>query len=267
MRRDLYSAALACAGILFLQACSDSKSTSGVTEGGNTGAIAGIVLDSSGNPVKNALVRLRPTSYVSNVNSTQIALLKISSTIDSAQDTLAILDAYSDQNGKYYLDSVPVGDYSLETRYVDPSTNQVLVTWRAASLMEQKPLELSPDTLRKPATVRGSIPDSLLQLGYCYVQVIGLDRIEEVDEETGDFEIDELPPGVFQIRFVTSDEKSEPARIVHLDLDEDEQEELGEVEGDEEDDEEDDISQDSSEVDTDTSAAEEEEEESEYTTG
>lgn len=232
--RAQLSAAFACAGILFLLSCSDPKST-GVTEGGNTGAIAGIIVDSSGMPVPNALVRLRAASFVKDVDTTSTALLKVATTIDSTQDSLPALDTYTNQNGEYYLDSVPVGDYSIETRYTD-SGNQVFATWRAAKLVEEKPLELSPDTLRLPATVRGTVPDSLLALGYHYVQVIGLDRIEEVDEITGAFEIEDLPPGTFRIRFITDDDENDPGRFFDLDLEEDDDEELGEVEGDEEED-------------------------------
>lgn len=232
-QRAVFSAALACAGVLFLLSCSESKKTTGVTEGGNTGAIAGIVVDSAGNPVENALVRLRAASYVKSVSGTPVALLKVSQALDSTQDSLPALDTYTNLNGEYLLDSVPVGEYSIETRYLDSSSNKVLATWRTATLLEDKPLELAPDTLRKPAIVRGIVSDTLLARGYYYVQVIGLDRIEEVNKETGAFEIDELPPGTFQIRFVTSDEKNEPARTIELKVDEDDEDELGEVEGEE----------------------------------
>lgn len=262
-RRALFSAALACAGVLFLLACSESKKSTGVTEGGNTGAFAGVVVDSAGKPVTNALVRLRPATYVKDVDTAVAALIKVGATIDSAQDTLPLLDAYTNQQGEYYLDSIPVGEYSIETRYVDDS-NKVFVTWRSASLVELAPMELAPDTLRKPATVRGIVPDSLLALGYHYVQVIGLDRIEEVDQETGEFEIKDLPPGIFRIRFVTDDDENDPARIFDLDLDEDDEEELGEVEGEEEvstDDEEEDVDDDSTSLEIEDSTEVEEEEE------
>lgn len=227
--------ALSCA--LLVLACSESKKTAGVTEGGNTGAIAGVIVDAQGAVVPSALVRLRPAGYKAPIDTTAL----LAKSVSVLNDSLPIVDVYTDKNGAYLVDSLPLGDYSIEAQYEDASTGKILAVWRSASLLQYKEVRLPADTLRGAAKLRGIVPDSLLSLGYKYVQVVGLDRIEEVDEDNGEFEFDDLPPGVFQLRFIKNEDDGEPARVLDIELEEDEDDDLGEIEDSEEESEEDEV--------------------------
>jgi hypothetical protein len=216
--------------LLILVSCDSGHKTTGVTEGGNTGAIAGLIVDSKGAPVAGALVRLRPNGYVTSVpTGSAVALMKKGLALATSPTSLPLIDTRTNANGIYHIDSLPAGKYVVEGSFYDSLLQSKTALIRAADLTTQADSLFSADTLRLTAIVRGKLPDSMLTQGYRYAQVLGLDRLIEIDTADGTFEFDDLPPGNLILRFADGTVGTVAGRLIALELLEDDEQELGEI--------------------------------------
>ena len=170
--------------------CSPLRTVGGSEIGNPTNArVTGtVVYPNGGGAATGADVRLRPKTFCKD--TTLAALLKVS-TVNA--------NTLTDQNGRFALDSVDAGDYSIEVN--DGKSNGVLIT---CSVNGESPvLTLPVDTARPTSTISGAIMAA--KNGFTvYVQIFGLDRVVRADPASGQFEVPDVPQGSYDLRIISS---------------------------------------------------------------
>ncbi|HUI91903.1 MAG TPA: DUF2341 domain-containing protein [Chitinivibrionales bacterium] len=171
------------AGACFFLHCAVNLAGS-VTEGGNV-EIAGLIVDSLGNPAAGALVSVRPRNYVKD---TGIAVL---------QRSVAV-DVVTESNGRFRIDSIEAGDYCLSA-----TKGESLAVMARFGV---PPADTFRDTLvlGRAAQISGIVVNQSALSVPIYVQVVGLDRIAKVDSASGAYQIPLVPAGDYRLQVVAS---------------------------------------------------------------
>jgi hypothetical protein len=147
-----------------------------------TNGVVGAVRYSDGSPGAGALVRLRLAAYLS------------AGTIPA--DYHHGRDARADDSGRFFIDSLDTGVYSIEVNDGD----SVAALFTAHLAVRTDTFDAGADTLRPYAVVSGVV-DTAGQSGWqLYALVAGLERRAPVDP-SGRFALADLPAGIFDLRF------------------------------------------------------------------
>lgn len=151
-------------------------------------------------PAARVRVRLRPKLFLSDTGSGTAALEDVEGTV---------LDAVTDAQGAFRMDSVRRGEYFLEIN--DSASQGLLVPCTLTG--DTSEVELEKSALRPTGIVTGSIVPPEGFSGRTYVQVYGLDRQVMADSATGAFRMDGMPAGVYTLRAVYSSPAVDPREI------------------------------------------------------
>ena len=168
----------------------------GGTQTGNP-SIAGRALDSLGNPIVQAVVFLRPDTFMTPVEN--------ASTGDLSTLTP---DAVTDSTGYFELDSVPAGNYRLETNNLSGLAKLIPVNLAT----DTSTVDLQNLTLQTTGEIKGVLPKYMRKAGY-RLRVRGLERLARADSATGKFSLANLPEGVFDCQLATVDTHYAPIEI------------------------------------------------------
>ena len=178
-----------CFGIAVFS-CSPLRAVGGSEVGNPTNArvIGTVVYPNGGGPVAQADVRLRPKSFCKDTMLAALSKILVSNT-----------NTLTDENGRFVLDSVGTGDYSIEVN--DGKSHGALI---ACSVNGESPvLTLPADTARPTSTIFGTIMAA--KNGFSvYVQIFGLDRVVRADPASGQFELPDVPQGSYALRISSS---------------------------------------------------------------
>jgi len=106
-------------------------------------------------------------------------------------------DGYIDENGRYFLNGLPEGEYVAEVRY--ENLEGALFTFE---IRGTEGTEIRPDTLEPLGSVSGEVvTDSITQ--NVFVQIRGLERIVRATPEGG-YSITGLPKGTVQLHMTST---------------------------------------------------------------
>jgi hypothetical protein len=146
-----------------------------VVDGGASGTdvgfckVLGAVTDTLGQPIAGGLVRLRPFDYI----------------VGREEEDVVKRDVYSDVEGCFIIDSVPVGHYTVECLSPDSLGETVDCVIDSLDTVAVLPSA----TLRPMASIIGnSVGEKVQGEADRSVQVIGLERSTPIDNE-GDFRL------------------------------------------------------------------------------
>ena len=171
--------------VLIQLSCTNMLSSTGSGSGtgvGNGTVVIGKVLYPDSTAVKNAVVRLRTQTYLSDTSGNPVKI---------QNDTIATLK--TDKNGEFRIDSIKTGhSYSIE---VDDHENSSMGTLYRLSLNQTSPdtVKLETRTLQRVIKIDGTIVLSGLPQN-AYIQIYGLERLGRTDS-LGNFEFSDLPVG------------------------------------------------------------------------
>ncbi len=153
-----------------------------------TNSIFGSAYYPNGSPAVGATVRLRTSSFLTNVMPrnypNQRAINK---------------NVIVDSNGGFKFDSIHTGSYAIEIN--DEDSMALLIDLEIAD--DSFMLELPADTLEEYAVASGKVDYPLGYTGDIYVQIYGLERTVIADSGTGTYKFDDLPSGEYTIRIST----------------------------------------------------------------
>jgi hypothetical protein len=173
--------------MLLLLACGRTPLTGGSGSEGEARVRGCVVYAGSALPAISTWVRLRADSFLKDTSS-------VGTTVD----------AVTDSNGRFVLDSVDTGSYSIEVN----DGNGCAVLIRCHIICDTM---LPVDTLRPTGAINGTWETLMTpQAGY-FVQVYGLDRAARVDPVLKTFFVSDVPAGTYSLRLVSSSSGS-PSR-------------------------------------------------------
>jgi hypothetical protein len=169
----------------------DPKSVAGGWTDTDTGTkISGIILREDGLPAAGALVLLRPADYLAKNPAGADSL-------GTSPSGGSVLDAQCDSTGRFRLDSVRAGRYSLEAR--DREIKGALIRFQAAE--DEARLDLSPAVTRALGSITGRVAFSDSVPGPVLVRILGLEQAVLSDPATGRFRFTHVPQGRYTLRF------------------------------------------------------------------
>ena len=141
-----------------------------------------------GTPVASASVKLRPSDY-----------LKEPADGISKRSEYSHVDTQTDSSGRFSLLDIDPIDYFIEV--LDPQkTEGVLISGRAQrdTVTDYGIVYLDP-----VGSITGTVDTvGLPENTTLYVQVFGLDRVERIDAESGDFRVEDVAAGDYTVRLV-----------------------------------------------------------------
>jgi hypothetical protein len=155
-----------------------------VTEGGNV-EIAGLIVDSTGNPTPGALVSVRPRNYVKDTTG-NVLLRSVAADVVTAGD------------GSFHIDSIVAGDYCISA-----TKGESLAVMARFGVLSADTFK---DTLvlARTAEINGIVLNQSTLAVPIYVQVVGLERIAKVDSASGAYRIPLVPAGDYKLQVVAS---------------------------------------------------------------
>jgi hypothetical protein len=109
----------------------------------------------------------------------------------------SVPDAIAGEDGRFSLDSLPMGEYLLEAR--DGDGNAVARYLSVSSRFTGLP----SDTLRRPGILEGRLERMGNVSQRAFARFYGLDRVVEADS-TGHYAVNDLPAGQYRIQGVSS---------------------------------------------------------------
>lgn len=175
VRAHVLAAALAMG--LGLQGCLDGG-------GGTETESAGILRNSDGSPAVAVRVQVRPSDYLADSERT-------------GENADRRFSTSTDNGGRFRFVDLPPGPYRLEAEDGGRGTVADFTL-----LDKDHKIALPVDTLRPHGSIYGTFaPDSNPTQGR-FVQVYGLERLIRADSVTGGFQINNLPPGTYSLRFL-----------------------------------------------------------------
>jgi hypothetical protein len=157
------------------------------------GIVMGRVLDSTGHPAGGASLRLRDRSFLADTGA------------GLPRRSALSLDAVTDADGYFKLDSLDPGGYLIEARGFNGGSALFEV-----GVVAGDSILLTPRNLGRDATVSGEIALDSGSADQGFVQIFGLDRVQRVDPATGRFTFTDLPAGIYTLKASTSSQKFDP---------------------------------------------------------
>lgn len=160
--------------------------------------VIGMAVDSSGSPATDALVRLRRSDYLSPIPG---GLAKTTARVQS--------NTVTDSNGRFSIDSVQAGTYTIEINDQHGSAAAV----RCTVLSTSTTVALGTHVLNRTCMVRGGIPPEQVAGKIWFVQIYGLERCAAAHLQTGIYSFSDVPAGQFAFRQVSTNTGVLPAVI------------------------------------------------------
>ncbi len=162
----------------------------GGSEIGNPAIVIGKVTYShTSSPVNKALVRLRPSNYLSD-----------SSYLCDSTNISKIRNLYTDALGNFKIDSVDTGQYFIEVN----DNNQYCYLYKIEVISIDTTINLPRQNLGKMCKLQGNVYYEESNLEHLSVQIYGLERLTQTDSN-GLFEFFDLPSGEFTVNVPYSD--------------------------------------------------------------
>jgi hypothetical protein len=180
------TAAVIAAGLL-ARCATPTQVAGGTTDTGNP-RVTGVALVPSEQSAVNLLVRMRSDCYVAPIPGNELH-----------KAARQVADVYTDESGKFVIDSVDTGFYTVEISGLDGFVAAVRCTVAGT----EKEADLGAQELHPPAVVTGSVPVVPGQM--LYAQIYGLERIAPIDSATGTFVFTDIPEGTYTFRIAASD--------------------------------------------------------------
>lgn len=164
--------------------CSSESPTVGV-ETTNT-LISGKVLYPSGESAAGATVKLRPTNYIASIDGSSDGY---TSSQNLLTDELGNLSIRIINEGSFYIEVNDDSAYASRFKLsIENTTNDTTIA----------------DIVLKPyAVITGTIVKSAESAESLFVQIPGMDRITNIDDE-GSFNFDDLPEGDYSLQVVSA---------------------------------------------------------------
>lgn len=167
-------------GICIVQNCSNVAGTASEVDGKY--AVRGLVVESSGKPVKGALVRIRPTGYCALLGNPPVAA-----------DTLTTSD------GHFFFDTIPVDSYTIEILQDKKYGALQQLTIHSS---DSFPVILPPITVTPTGTLTGRInlpiTDDTLRP---WIALYSVERMIQAPF-TQEFTFSDIPQGTYSLRIV-----------------------------------------------------------------
>ena len=160
----------------------------GGTDVGNPETVSGSLRLMSGGPASWIQVQLRPRAFLSNPDSLAAA--------DPSEH--AIQDGFTDTQGFFKFDSVPVGDYCI--RATDSSSHGATLLFSVDGNSDR--MMLAPATMDTTGSLSGKINyRGPPRIGFpkVIIAVYGMDRWTAAND-AGDFTLSDLPSGKYTLR-------------------------------------------------------------------
>jgi concanavalin A-like lectin/glucanase superfamily protein/uncharacterized protein DUF2341 len=204
MTRNVFFGLAAAIAALFAAHCTEHPTEVGQGGGGSEAvALVGSFEYPNHAPAALVRVRLRPKLFLSDTGSESTGLEGVKGTV---------LDAMTDSNGAFRMDSVKRGEYFLEIN--DSASRGLLLPCTLTGDTSEVTLEKA--ALQPTGMVTGSIVPPEGFPGRTYVQVYGLDRQVKADSATGAFRMDGMPAGIYTLRAVYSSPAVDPREIARV---------------------------------------------------
>jgi hypothetical protein len=176
--------------------CSSLTGDGGFGSETTNGRISGHVLLPAGSPAVGAQVTLRRSNYIADVPE------------GLGKTLLKKGDCLTDTSGRFVFDSLDTGSYFVEIN----DRRSAAVASGCSIAAERRTIDIGTNTLRVYATVLGEINIDAAPTSAWFVQVYGLERCIAIGP-TGTYTLDDLPAGVFRLRFVCSDSAVLPVTV------------------------------------------------------
>lgn len=194
MSRILYFLILSSVVTFFLNCSSSPTTADGGSSLGNGKISASVVLP-NGTPAKNASIRIRPSTYVTP--------------LDSTTDSSSLHDIITNNEGRFTITKLDTGYYTLEIHH-DSTLGKVN---KVALNLSNRDINLGTIKLDSTSIISGSVPDTSKSYR---IRVFGLEGLWIVNRN-GTFRF-RLPNGSFDIQVVETEErKSVIAKGVEVD--------------------------------------------------
>lgn len=186
---------LACCAFLF--SCTEKAPTRlGGSEIGNpTVAVTGTALYPDGSAAGGASVLLRRKDFLAEDRGTR--LLSSMSRPGLPKVSVSLANVFTDSQGRFRIDSVDAGEYRIE---INDGQSQGLILDFPVTVESRKDTVLAADSLRATSSVQGVVQWDAPPLSPFVALVYGMDRVAIVDQVTGKFAIDQLPPGAYTFK-------------------------------------------------------------------
>ncbi|MDB5048737.1 MAG: putative protein of unknown function acetylesterase [Fibrobacteres bacterium] len=185
------------AAIFSLLSCTEKGPTTvaGSEIGNPTVAVSGIALYPDGRTAGGASVLLRRQDFLAEDKGTK--LLSSMARLGQAKVSVSLANVFTDSQGRFRIDSVDAGDYRIE---INDGQSQGLVLDFPVTVKTHKDTVVHPDSLRANGTVYGMVEWDAPPLTPFVALAYGMDRVAIVDQVTGKFTIDQLPPGTYTFK-------------------------------------------------------------------
>lgn len=176
--------------------CSSLTGEGGFGSETTNGRISGHVLLPAGSPAVGAQVTMRRSDYIADMPE------GLGKTLWKKGDCL------TDSSGRFAFDSLDTGSYFVEIN----DRHTAAVAGGCSIAAGRRTIDIGPSTLRAYATVLGEINIDAAPAAAWFVQVYGLERCVAIGP-TGKYTLNNLPAGVFRLRFVCSDSAVLPVTV------------------------------------------------------
>jgi hypothetical protein len=185
------------AATLSVLSCTEKGPTTvaGSEIGNPTVAVSGIALYPDGRTAGGASVLLRRQDFLAEDKGTK--LLSSMARLGQAKVSVSLANVFTDSQGRFRIDSVDAGDYRIE---INDGQSQGLILDFPVTVKTHKDTVLHPDSLRATGAVFGTVNWDAPPLSPYVALVYGMDRVAVVDQVTGKFSIDQLPPGTYTFK-------------------------------------------------------------------
>lgn len=180
--------------ILLLAGCTERISGTG---GQTTNGITASIQYTDGKKGANIPFRVRPADYLTDISSA---------------DTGSYKNGRTDSSGILKVDSLEDGSYIIEVY----NSQGLAVAFREETADSGGVVNAGVNTLSPTGKVRGFVPKEELSSKAMYVQIYGLERLTEVDTQSGAFTFNDIPAGNFNFRLVSVDSASAPQTIKNI---------------------------------------------------
>ncbi len=187
-----------CVALCFLSGCfnQDRLASSEVGNPAKKGMVVGTALDSTGQAVVGALIRLRPKDYLQT--QTSLAGLPVE------------WETHSDSAGKFSLSKVDTGLYRVEVGLGATGAIQDCRMDTPGQRLDLVRAYLLPlGHLEGNVKVPGGSPPP-------FAQIPGMERRVQVNSETGHFVFADLPGGAYRVHFTSARADVLPATVENI---------------------------------------------------
>jgi len=171
--------------------CSQGDPVAGGSGSTTTNGFTAVVVNTKGEPVRNATVHIRPHDYCASVHG-----------IPAPSVPGTIADTTTGVDGSLTFSNLLPDEYTIE--FVDEASGQGAII---RSDIAAGPVRAFGGVALAPVgAIRGSLDAALLgSTGTFGVQIYGMERIGYTDSTSGAFLIDNMPPADYALRLTSTD--------------------------------------------------------------